>query len=152
MPNWNSNIVKIFAAETKVREYLIVHEDRTLFNMYILFPEYFPVDDVTGSNSWDYEWACTNTGAKRFPEIHIISEPDDEVTTLDYDTARTPNTGTLFRLHELTGWRIECEYEEPGNGFEGTFACIDGQTHDDERQYRPYCDSCGQKYPMWEFD
>ena len=60
MPNWNSNIVKIFAAETKVRKYLIVHEDRTLFNMYMLFPEYFPVDDVTGSNSWDYEWACTN--------------------------------------------------------------------------------------------
>jgi Ferredoxin-like domain in Api92-like protein len=142
MPNRNTNIVKIFAREAQVREYLIVREDMTHFNMHKLFPEHFPADDLAGYNNWDYEWACTNTGARGFPDIHITSEPDDDVTCLGYETAWTPNTGTLARLHELTGRRIECEYEEPGNGFEGTFACIDGQNHDDERAYRPYCDSC----------
>jgi len=37
---------------------------------------------------------------------------------LIYETAWSPNNGTLEKLHELTGWMIVNEYEEPGIGFE----------------------------------
>lgn len=84
--------------------------------MHKLFPEAIPADDPTGSKSWDYDWFVNNTGSKWPPEV-IICEHDD-ATYLSYDTARAPNNLTLMRLHELTGWTIVNEYEEPGEGFE----------------------------------
>lgn len=72
-------------------------------------------------------------------------------TNLSYDSARAPNNGTLERLHELTGWTIENEYEEPGVGFEGTFTCDENGITDDQREYRPSCDVCDAKHPADEY-
>ena len=74
------------------------------------------------------------------------------MTLLSYDTARAPNNGTLQRLHELTGWTIVNEYEEPGMCFEGTFTCRDGVCTDDEREYRPSCEVCEEKLSADCFD
>jgi hypothetical protein len=76
---------------------------------------------------------------------------DGQSTHLGYDTARSPNNGTLQRLHEQTGWHIENEYEEPGSAFEGTFTCSDGGCHTDEREYRPYCEVCDSKRDATEY-
>lgn len=80
-----------------------------------------------------------------------ITSTDDEVTYLDYDSARAPNNGTLERLHELTGWHIENEYEEPGCAFEGTFFCLDGGCSNEEREYCPRCEVCDRKRDHTDF-
>ena len=36
------------------------------------------------------------------------------MTVLAYDTAREPNNNLLEKLHDITGWYILNEYEEPG--------------------------------------
>ncbi len=67
------------------------------------------------------------------------------MTYLNYDTARAPNNLTLMRLHELTGWTIVNEYQEPGMCFEGTFRCDEHGVTDEEREYRPTCDVCDER-------
>ena len=119
MPNWNQNCVEIHAPLDAVKAYLVPVEDNTYkFNMHLLFPEVVPSTDPTGDATWDYDWAVINTGSKRYPEIEITSREGAVPTLLDYDTARSPNDGTLKRLHELTGWAIINIYEEPGVGLE----------------------------------
>lgn len=152
MPNWNWNTVKIGAPELQVREYLTIHENRLYFNMHKLFPERFPGTDPAGFDNWDYEWACTNTGSKWFPELCICSEPNDEVTVLDYESAWTPNNGTLQRLHDLTGRTIENTYEESGMQVAGTFHCDRGHYEDIETEYLSPCEICEIGKPEGEFD
>jgi hypothetical protein len=112
MPNWNYNSVEIHAPIEAVKEWLVPKDERTFeFNMHKLFPETFPPDDPTGSKTWNYDWFVDNTGSKWAPDVEI-SESDSELTFLNYDSARTPNNGTLQRLHELTGWTIRNDYRE----------------------------------------
>ncbi len=85
--------------------------------MHKLFPEKFPEGDELGTENWNYEWACERTGTKWFPIIDLDDWSDEEAL-LRYDTAWGPNNGTLQRLHELTGWSITNEYEEPMMMFE----------------------------------
>ena len=40
-------------------------------------------------------------------EVHFCTSDVDGVSLLGYDSAWTPNNGTLQRLHEKTGWTIE---------------------------------------------
>ena len=61
MPNWNYNSVEIHAPEHEVRKWLTENRGDLYFNMPMLFPERFPVDDPTGVASWDEKWACDNT-------------------------------------------------------------------------------------------
>ena len=117
--------------------------------MHLLFPEQFADTDPLGNDGWDYDRFVENTGSKWAPEIHYCEGND--ITVLDYDTARSPNNGTLQRLHELTGWDIENAYEEPGNAFEGTFTCSDGVCHNEERPYRHLCEVCDRKLDPTEY-
>ena len=68
--------------------------------------------------SWEYDWFVNNTGSKWAPDVYISVGEASDVTYLSYDTARAPNNKMLVRLHEVTGWTIVNEYEEPGLGFE----------------------------------
>ena len=68
--------------------------------------------------TWEYDWFVNNTGSKWAPEVYVSDGELPDATYLSYDTAWAPNNGTLQRLHELTGWTIVNEYEEPGMGFE----------------------------------
>jgi hypothetical protein len=74
------------------------------------------------------------------------------VTYLSYDSARTPNNGTLQRLHEKTGWFIENEYREEGLQFAGRFTCGDDGCHDEEVEYLTTCEICEDGKPEDEFD
>ena len=146
MPNWNYNSVEIHATQVALKTYLVPKDDGTYrFNMHLLFPDRFPETDPIGEANWDYDWAVENTGSKWFPEVELCSDETCIMSWLHYDTARAPNNETLRRLHELTGWTITNEYEEPGVGFEGTFNCRDGDCHNDERDYQPLCDVCQEK-------
>ena len=114
MPNWNSNKVAIYAPLEEVKKYL-VFEDRNYiyFNIPKVFPYRFSADDLLGSKGWDYDWTIENTGTKWFPSIDNVQELGHDITELQYDTAREPNNIFLHRLHKLTDWKIENEYEEP---------------------------------------
>lgn len=152
MPNWNYNSVEIYAPLEAVKQWLVQTNEKTFaFNMHKLFPEKIPADDPTGDKTWNYDWFVRTTGSKTVPEV-MVSEGDEELTLLDYDSAWTPNNGTLQRLHELTGWTIVNEYEEPGMSFEGTLTCDAHGITDDEREYRPTCDLCEEKKEGQEFD
>jgi hypothetical protein len=136
MPNWNTNNVVIYAPIEEVKVYIVQtnnDSEEFMFNLHLLFPERYPASDPAWNESWNYDWAVANTGSKRFPELYI-PHGDNKVTCLLYPTARTPNNGTLQRLHELTGWTIKNWYEEPGSALEGTFICNDDGCHNDERQ------------------
>lgn len=43
-------------------------------------------------------------------------------------------------------------YEEPGEGFEGTFTCIDGSCTDEQCAYAPECEVCEKKQPRSSYD
>jgi hypothetical protein len=47
MPNWNSNIVVIYAPIEAVKTYLVETADAYEFNMHLLFPDTFPDSDPT---------------------------------------------------------------------------------------------------------
>jgi hypothetical protein len=137
MPNWNNNSVRIDAPLDQVSQWLIpLPNGEYEFDLHKLFPEMTSDDPAIEEL----------TGSKRNPNIEHFDGNDDRAT-LGYDSARTPNNGTLRRLHELTGWRIENEFEESGVGFEGTFVCCNGTCHEEEHQYHPRCDVCDLKFP-----
>jgi len=102
MPNWNNNKVTIHATEAMVREYLTEDGGKLYFNMHRLFPERFEATDPAGQAGWDYDWACANTLSKRFPEIYDLTVESKSRVVLCYDTAWSPNNGTLQRFHEQT--------------------------------------------------
>jgi hypothetical protein len=138
MPNWNNNVVTIDAPLDQVKQWLTpLANSEYEFDLHKLFPEMASQDDPATDEL---------TGSKRNPTIEYC-DGDDQQTSLGYDSARTPNNGTLRRLHELTGWRIENEFEEPGVGFAGTFVCSNGTCHEEEHQYHPGCDVCDLKFP-----
>lgn len=151
MPNWNYNSVEIHAPLEAVKQWLVPTNENTFaFNMHKLFPEMIPADDPTGNDTWNYDWFVDNTGSKWAPEVTICQ--GNGVTYLSYDSAWSPNNGTLRRLHELTGWAIVNEYEEPGMSFEGTLTCDEHGVTDEEREYRSTCEICEEKKDGDEFD
>ena len=117
MPNWTENRVKIYAPTDEVKTWLIPAPDGKpnmyRFNMHRLFPEYVPADDPCGETRWSYGWYVENTGSKWSPEVYLDRGNEDE-TRIVYLTAWSPNNPLLKRLHELTGWSIVNDYEEPG--------------------------------------
>jgi hypothetical protein len=61
MPNWNINEVEINAPIDQVRNYFTQSDDKLFFNMHMIFPERFSVDDELGMKNWDYYWMCEHT-------------------------------------------------------------------------------------------
>lgn len=55
-------------------------------------------------------------------------------------------------MHEITGWEIENEYDEPGMQLEGTFSCSKNICRDEPREYRTICEVCEEKHPESEYD
>ena len=123
MPNWNYNEVTVDAPAIDVRRYFIQEDDVLCFNMNLTFPERFAANDATGDTAWNYDWACDNTGSKWFPRVDDVMAANDEQSYICFDTAWAPNNSLLQKLSEITGWKIQNEYEEPGMSFEGTFIC-----------------------------
>ena len=153
MPNWNYNSVEIHAPLEAVKAWLAPAKGNTYqFNMHKLFPEKVPASDPTGEATWDYDWYVENTGSKWAPEVLVNSAPDPSITYLAYDSARAPNNGTLQKLHELTGWEITNDYEEPGMQFAGSFVCRDGACEDIALEYQTSCEICEEKKGEDEFD
>lgn len=120
--------------------------------MHMLFPEKVPADDPTGDKSWDYDRWVDNTGSKWSPDVNKCCSEVVGVTILDYDSAWTPNNGTLKRLHEKTGWTIRNDYREEGAQFAGTLICEAGTCRDEEREYMSICEVCEQEKPDACFD
>ena len=149
MPNWNYNNVTIGAPINEVKKYLVFKkEDKSsMFNMHLLYPEVFSKKDKTWEKGWDYSWAIEHTDSKWFPEIVYVAALGDDMTVLAYDTARWPNNKLLEKLHDLTGWYILNEYEEPGMEFEGLFVCQENYCTDYRGTYRPVCEVCEKKQP-----
>lgn len=77
---------------------------------------------------------------------------DTELTYLSYDSARTPNNGTLQRLHEKTGWTIRNDYREEGMQFAGCLICEGGECRDEAKEYLTICEICEEGKPDHEFD
>lgn len=153
MPNWNYNAVVIHAPLPEVdRTILVAENDTFYFNMHVLFPEHVPAHDPTGLASCNTEWCDAHTGSKRLPELTVGVTPDGESTRLAYDTAWSPNNETLRRIHELKGWWITNEYEEPGECFEGTYRCAKGYCADEQREYRTSCEICELKQDEDAYD
>ena len=123
MPNWNYNEVTVDAPAIEVQKFLIFDNEEYRFNMHKIFPEVFPSTDTIGDENWDYNWACDNTGSKWFPGLDGVMAAGDDQSYISYDTAWAPNNLLLQKLSEITGWKIENIYEEPGMSFEGTFIC-----------------------------
>jgi hypothetical protein len=141
MPNWNNNSVTIDAPLDQVMQWLVpLANDEFEFDLQKLFLEMMSDDPALDEL----------TGSKWNPIIEYFDGSNDQ-TSLGYDSARTPNNGTLRRLHELTGWKIENEFEEPGCGFAGTFVCANGTCHEEERPYHPSCDVCDGKFPPEDY-
>lgn len=129
MPNWVYNEVDIHASLDEVQKFLALDNDMddplqpvTRFNLHELFPERFELDDPCGFKAWNYDWMVENTGSKWNPNISAISE-DNGMTQLGFDSAWSPMNELLERMHQLTGWIIECEFEEEGPEYEGSFHC-----------------------------
>lgn len=120
--------------------------------MHKLFPEHVPESDPTGNATWNYDWFVDNTGSKWSPEVYICHSDVAGVTVLSYDTAWSPNNGTLQRLHEKTGRTIRNEYREEGMQFAGCFICEAGDCRDEDREYLPICEICEQEKPEDAFD
>lgn len=124
MPHWNWNSVVIHAPIEAVKRRLFISNSKHnmyWFNMHLLFPTtFYKKHDKSWSSLWDYGWACKATGSEWFPQDITLSECGN-ITQLYYDTARVPNIGTLRRLSEATGWKIENEFKECWVGFEWTF-------------------------------
>lgn len=153
MPNWNYNSVEIHAPLEAVKTWLVpTRNDSYEFNMHKLFPDAVPQTDPTGEQTWNYDWYVDNTGSKWAPEVHLCTGVEPDITYLSYDTARAPNNKTIVRLHELTGWHIVNEYEEPGMSFEGTLTCDEHGITDEERPYRTSCEICEEKKDEDDFD
>jgi hypothetical protein len=153
MPNWNYNSVEIHAPLEAVKERLIPSlNDSYVFNMHKLFSEKFPADDPTGDKTWEYNRYVEHTGAKWAPEVHICISEVAGVTVLGYDTAWTPNNGTLQRLHDKTGRTIRNEYLEEGMQVAGCFTCESGQCRDEEQEYMTSCEICEERKPDEDFD
>lgn len=112
MPNWNYNSVKIHAPTEAVKERLVAEGDHYRFNMHKLFPAEVSAADPTGLEFWSHDWFVENTGSKWPPEVHICVSECSDITCLSYDTAWSPNNGTLQKLHDLTGRTIRNEYRE----------------------------------------
>jgi len=74
------------------------------------------------------------------------------VTYLSYDSAWSPNNGTLQRLHDKTGRQIRNEYREEGMQFAGCFICDNGACRDEEREYRTVCEICEEEKPDDAYD
>jgi Ferredoxin-like domain in Api92-like protein len=119
--------------------------------MHQLFPEQFAETDPLGQEAWDYEWFVQNTGSKWAPDIDYC-EGDSDITVLDYDTARSPNNGTLQRLHDKTGWTIRNDYIEEGMQTCGRFTCESGACEDEEQEYMTSCEICEARKPDDEYD
>lgn len=73
-------------------------------------------------------------------------------TVLGYDTAWSPNNGTLQRLHEKTGWTITNEYMEEGMQMHGRFTCENNECEDEELEYLTHCEICEEGKADHEFD
>jgi predicted RNA-binding Zn-ribbon protein involved in translation (DUF1610 family) len=58
----------------------------------------------------------------------------------------------LERLHQLTGWTIQNEFEEEQPEFEGSFHCEAGSCIRDIREGRPRCSTCEEQFPFEELD
>ena len=56
-------------------------------------------------------------GQNGHPRFTSVISDVDRRSPFGYDTARTPNNGTLQRLHEKTGWTIRNDYLEEGMQF-----------------------------------
>ena len=86
MPNWNNNCVTIDAPLDQVKQWLIplAHDDYE-FDLLKLFPEMATDDDPAIDEL---------TGSKWNPIIEYC-DGDHQQTSLGYDSARTPNNGTL---------------------------------------------------------
>ena len=127
MPNWNSNGVTINAPLSEVSKYLVFNADKSSaqFNMHMLFPKTFNSDDLTGDKGWDYDWAADNTWAKWFLHTEVINDLSNNQTYLGYETARCPNNHLLKKLHDLTGWNILNQYDEPNMNIRWSFICED---------------------------
>ncbi|MBL8564339.1 MAG: hypothetical protein JNM89_01325 [Hyphomicrobiaceae bacterium] len=144
--------MEIHAPIEAVMERLVPTKEKTFaFNMHKLFPENIPADDPTGNKTWNYDWFVDNTGSKWAPEV-MVSEGDDDLTFLNYDSAWTPNNGTLERLHEMTGWTICNDYREEGMQFAGRFTCDGRNCRDEELEYLTICEICEEEKPEDEYD
>lgn len=161
MPNWNYNSVEIHAPKAAVMEWLVLHPgnpeygtgEHYRFNMHKLFPETIPADDPAGDKTWNYDWFVDNTGSKWAPEVYVSeSEHNTELTYLTYDSARTPNNGTLRRLYEKTAWTIRNDYREEGMQFAGCFICEAGECRDEPNEYLSICEICEEEKPEDEYD
>ena len=120
--------------------------------MHLLFAETFPEGDERGDKTWNYDWFTENTGSKWAPEVHFCESRSDKITFLGYDTAWTPNNGTLQRLHDKTGWKICNEYTEEGMQSHGRLTCENGEFDDEELEYLTSCEICEEGKPDDEYD
>jgi hypothetical protein len=91
--------------------------------MHLLYPEMFDENDLDGEKNWDYDWAVENTWSKWFPEIFHIHEKEENITIVNYQTARSPNNWLLLRLHKLLDKVIINYYREPLMHIEWYYIC-----------------------------
>ena len=120
--------------------------------MHLLFPERFAEGDENGDEAWDCDWFIDNTGSKWPPEVCVCVSGVPGVTVLDYESAWTPNNGTLQRWHDKTGWTIRNDYYEGGAQFAGCLICEDGRITDEEQEYLTVCEVCEMPCIENEFD
>ncbi len=150
MPNLNANRVTIYAPEKDVKKFLLSaqRDDWTLywlFNMHRLFPERFGEDDLAGFKNQDTCWMILHTWSKWYPTIDITPTPDGVLLT--YNTAWTPNNFALLKLSELTGWRIQNNYEVEGSWDQGICIMEKGAVIVDELHEYKRCHFCDWLYP-----
>ncbi len=134
MPNYCRNILKISCSDqdlmTKIKELVLSFDDQCgpIYTMDKLLPRPAKYGPYTGFPNFAYTWGISVWGTYWDAIDPIITE-DNEILTLDYDTACRPNAKwvkTLCKiLDDMFFWEdqdtltLEHNYWEHGLGFGG---------------------------------
>lgn len=117
MPNWCSNRVTLRGSAAAIAdiEQTLSTPDKGLFESIIPFP----------SGEWDYSWCVENWGTKWDASILSFEREEEEIITIEFDTAWSPPSKIYEKLDEM-GIEVEAYYYEPGVSFVGKYTSEDG--------------------------
>ncbi len=126
---WNKVTIEAPLEEVKTYLYEAPKGDHR-FNLHLLFPERFAVDDPSGERDYDRLWMLTHLDVSWSPTVELM-EDHGEYCLLGFETPIHACASLLRQLHLKTGWRIVDDYVADFGQFSGQVLCENGSMNDD---------------------